>query len=270
MEENKKSKKTNGIVSKALIIGLIIGIAGSYIGYYCYNRFAKPKETEKECIKKLDLSEAYESSKYFINNHLDDAYKMKQLLFEFSSIRALTTEEWAKELYGHDKTIIKDVDKKLLYTVAYEYILRNAYYCPFDPVREGVGVGHHVCDADEIRSNVMVQFGYYFDNKEFPHSDVAFFNESHQTMCPWVEYDADNNKYRVSFSCGNAVVPPSIYKFDFEDNNYIAYGTITLPDYLTKDSISIDIEGNYKYTFKKDKQQNLYLYSIERINDDTK
>lgn len=268
--EEKKRKKFSGTVVIAIIIGLLIGISGSYIVYYCYSKTNDAKCIEQETKEQKKETESYDNSKEFINYHLDDAYKMKQLLFEFSSIRALTTEEWAKELYGQDKTIIKDVDKKLLYTVAYEYILRNAYYCPFDSVIEGVGVGHHVCDADEIRSYVMAQFGYYFDNKEFPHSDVAFFNESHQTMCPWVEYDADNNKYRVSFSCGHAVVPPSIYKFDFEDNNYIAYGTITLPDYLTKDNISIDIEGNYKYTFKKDKQQNLYLYSIEKINDDTK
>ena len=292
MEKEIKEKKSNG--SKVVIFILVVLLLGAcaYIAYDKLmvkeenNQTNEKKETTKSDKETLisdnllinDLSEkitylntariytGYEKFNDALNKSIEiDAYNFRNI--------------YDKQLSDDDKLDItlNSLEKNYVnLSVTYENMSDEAKEI-FKPYVEAGSI-NDIAEKQISSANVEERYQLLFGEKVNNHSIES---------CPYFTYDSKNNVYYYSRQCGGTGDGTVyLYKNKFttkDDNAYVyvnigyatladdtsTYGNITRIEENTSENFSIN-ESNYtkyseyKYTFKKDSNDNYYFVSVEK------
>lgn len=292
MEKEIKEKKSN--CSKIVIVILVILLLGA-CAYIAYDKLMvkednnltnEKKETtksDKETVisDNLLINDLSEKITYLNTARIYTGYeKFNDALNKSIEIDAYNFRDiYDKQLSDDDKLDItlNSLEKNYVnLSVTYENMSDEAKEI-FKPYVEAGSIND--IDEKQISSdNVEERYQLLFGEKVNNHSIKS---------CPYFTYDSKNNVYYYSRQCGGTSDGTVyLYKNKFttkDDNAYVyvnigyaaladdtsTYGDITRIEENTLENFSIN-ESNYtkyseyKYTFKKDSNNNYYFVSVEK------
>lgn len=292
MEKEIKEKKSNG--SKIVIVILVILLLGA-CAYIAYDKLMvkednnltnEKKETtksDKETVisDNLLINDLSEKITYLNTARIYTGYeKFNDALNKSIEIDAYNFRDiYDKQLSDDDKLDItlNSLEKNYVnLSVTYENMSDEAKEI-FKPYVEAGSI-NDIAEKQISSDNVEERYQLLFGEKVNNHSIKS---------CPYFTYDSKNNVYYYSRQCGGTSDETVyLYKNKFttkDDNAYVyvnigyaaladdtsTYGDITRIEENTLENFSIN-ESNYtkyseyKYTFKKDSNNNYYFVSVEK------
>lgn len=292
MEKEIKEKKSNG--SKIVIVILVILLLGA-CAYIAYDKLMvkednnltnEKKETtksDKETVisDNLLINDLSEKITYLNTARIYTGYeKFNDALNKSIEIDAYNFRDiYDKQLSDDDKLDItlNSLEKNYVnLSVTYENMSDEAKEI-FKPYVEAGSI-NDIAEKQISSDNVEERYQLLFGEKVNNHSIKS---------CPYFTYDSKNNVYYYSRQCGGTSDGTVyLYKNKFttkDDNAYVyvnigyaaladdtsTYGDITRIEENTLENFSIN-ESNYtkyseyKYTFKKDSNNNYYFVSVEK------
>ena len=292
MEKEIKEKKSNG--SKVVIFILVVLLLGAcaYIAYDKLmvkednNQTNEKKETTKDgketvISDNLLINDLSEKITYLNTARIYTGYeKFNDALNKSIEIDAYNFRDiYDKQLSDDDKLDItlNSLEKNYVnLSVTYENMSDEAKEI-FKPYVEAGSI-NDIAEKQISSDNVEERYQLLFGEKVNNHSIKS---------CPYFTYDSKNNVYYYSRQCGGTSDGTVyLYKNKFttkDDNAYVyvnigyaaladdtsTYGDITRIEENTLENFSIN-ESNYtkyseyKYTFKKDSNNNYYFVSVEK------
>lgn len=292
MEKEIKEKKSN--CSKIVIVILVILLLGA-CAYIAYDKLMvkednnltnEKKETtksDKETVisDNLLINDLSEKITYLNTARIYTGYeKFNDALNKSIEIDAYNFRDiYDKQLSDDDKLDItlNSLEKNYVnLSVTYENMSDEAKEI-FKPYVEAGSI-NDIAEKQISSDNVEERYQLLFGEKVNNHSIKS---------CPYFTYDSKNNVYYYSRQCGGTSDGTVyLYKNKFttkDDNAYVyvnigyaaladdtsTYGDITRIEENTLENFSIN-ESNYtkyseyKYTFKKDSNNNYYFVSVEK------
>lgn len=292
MEKEIKEKKSN--CSKIVILILVILLLGA-CAYIAYDKLMvkednnltnEKKETtksDKETVisDNLLINDLSEKITYLNTARIYTGYeKFNDALNKSIEIDAYNFRDiYDKQLSDDDKLDItlNSLEKNYVnLSVTYENMSDEAKEI-FKPYVEAGSI-NDIAEKQISSDNVEERYQLLFGEKVNNHSIKS---------CPYFTYDSKNNVYYYSRQCGGTSDGTVyLYKNKFttkDDNAYVyvnigyaaladdtsTYGDITRIEENTLENFSIN-ESNYtkyseyKYTFKKDSNNNYYFVSVEK------
>ena len=292
MEKEIKEKKSNGSKVVIVILSLLLLGACAYIAYDKLmakednNQTNEKKETTKDgketvISDNLLINDLSEKITYLNTARIYTGYeKFNDALNKSIEIDAYNFRDiYDKQLSDDDKLDItlNSLEKNYVnLSVTYENMSDEAKEI-FKPYVEAGSI-NDIAEKQISSDNVEERYQLLFGEKVNNHSIKS---------CPYFTYDSKNNVYYYSRQCGGTSDGTVyLYKNKFttkDDNAYVyvnigyaaladdtsTYGDITRIEENTLENFSIN-ESNYtkyseyKYTFKKDSNNNYYFVSVEK------
>ena len=259
-------KKKEPKMSTGMIIGFLSCLVIVLGGYFIYNEFIKEEEkcssinntkvTETETNTKKE--EKKEKEPIVEELSLDD--EIVKNLFEVHKSLMSYCEKCVENFYSKDLTDIKTLDNNfkldfLKYNVLYNSEERtedeNYYYISSETVaKEWNKLYGPSTKFPTIKKNVADGDGYL--------KDGSFrITKNADGVGPGVSF-ATNKLIKATKSDDEIVLYENVKFFDGDVSSFSDYEKTIPYD-------EVNIKENYKFTYKKNKDNNYYFYSIEKV-----